>query len=89
MGAGLVGGSGGVIAIDFEEHKSGGVIGLLHHFEMKDAGLQKTQAGVDKGGGPERFDSLRHHMDVNMHNQHVSVIAEKFSAHKREVGAIR
>ncbi len=58
VGSFLVRGIGGGTVIDFHEHKTRGVIGLLHDIEAHHARFPAAGAGVGYGGGDERRDGF-------------------------------
>src|ERR1039458_4689519 len=63
-------GTGGGIAINFDEHEARRIVGLLHDIEASDAQLQQAQAGVEQRGGFESLDAIRLHMDMNVDDEH-------------------
>ena len=57
-------------AIDLDEHEAVGIVRLLYHIEPCNARLLHTAARILDGGGLERLDKLRFHMDKNMDDEH-------------------
>jgi hypothetical protein len=73
---------GGSISINLDKEKFGRVVGLLKDIKFQNARLLPARVDVDKRGGLERLDGLRLDVNMNMDNQHDSVIAEKNCGHK-------
>ncbi len=63
-------------AINFDEHKTGGIIRLLQDVKTQDAGFEPAGAGVGLGCSLECFDRFRLHMDMDMDDKHAREIGQ-------------
>lgn len=66
----LVRGGSYSVAINFNQHEAGRIIGLLNDIESRDTGFLAAFGGVEDRGLLERLDTVRFHVDMNMHDEH-------------------
>jgi hypothetical protein len=59
-----------LIFVNFHEHESCGVVGLLHDIEAKDTWLLKAVAGIVFRGLDERRDTVLFDMDIDVNDIH-------------------
>jgi len=66
----FVGGGRDGRAVNLDQDKAAGSVGLLHNVKAGDAGLAHAGAGVLKAGVPEGRDGFGPDVDMDMDNEH-------------------